>query len=221
MAGKSGAKPSRRAQILATARRLYNERGYGAVTTAALAEACAIAEGNLWYHFKTRRALLEAIAAQFASAVERRLALRPAARDPVGDYAALVGCIMAELRDFRFLYRDQHAYGDHVEPIASHARAWLQGTVAQVQAHFAALVDAGLLEWERARLPDLAINATILIRYGLDHDRELGEPTGAGTGAVPRVLKRHLTLFEHRLVPEAAIRLRAAVDAIGSETKAA
>ena len=212
---------SRREQIIETAQRLYNEQGYGAVTTAALAAHCGIAEGNLWYHFKTRRALLEAIAERFAAAIERRLMLHPSGCDPVGDYAALAGCIMAELRDFRFLYRDQHAYGEHVEPIASHVRSWLQGTFAQVEAHFAALVDAGMLDWERARLPDLAINATILIRYGLEHERELGEPTGEGTGAVARALQRHLTLFEHRLAPAAAIRLRAAVDAIGAETQAA
>lgn len=214
-------KVSRRELIIETARRLYNEQGYGAVTTAALAAQCGIAEGNLWYHFKTRRALLEAIAERFAAAIERRLTLHPSGRDPVGDYAALVSCIMAELRDFRFLYRDQHAYGEHVEPIASHVRDWLEGTFAQVEAHFAALVDAGMLDWERARLPDLAINATILIRYGLEHERELGEPTGEGTGAVVRALQRHLTLFEHRLAPAAAIRLRAAVDAIGAETQAA
>ena len=95
-----------RDRIVEVARGLFNEQGYGAVSTAALAEACGIAEGNLWYHYKTRRALLDAIGERFALAIEARLALRPAS-DPVGDYAAMVSAMMAEFRDFRFLYRDQ------------------------------------------------------------------------------------------------------------------
>ena len=52
-----------RDRIVEAARRLFNERGYGEVTTAALASHLGTAEGNLRYHFKTKRALLEAIAA--------------------------------------------------------------------------------------------------------------------------------------------------------------
>ena len=46
-----------RERIVDTALRLFNSQGYGAVTTAALAAQCGIAEGNLWYHFKTRSAV--------------------------------------------------------------------------------------------------------------------------------------------------------------------
>ena len=194
------------ARIVETARDLFNEQGYGAVSTAALAAACGIAEGNLWYHFNTRRALLDAIGERFAVAIEARLALRPAS-DPVSDYAAMLAVMMAEFRDFRFLYRDQHSYGEHAEVVRRNARDWLERTFAQLELYLAALVDAGQLDWPRARLRDLAINATIILRYGLEHYREMGEATGTGTGSVQRTLRRHLTLFEHRLVPSAARRL--------------
>ena len=42
----------------------------------------------------------------------------------------------------------------------------------------------------------------------------MGVPVGAGSGAVQRTLKQHLTLFEHRLDPQAAARLNAAIAAI-------
>ena len=64
-----------RDRIIATALRLFNEVGYGAVTTAALAEHLGMAEGNLWYHFKTKRALLDAIGLRYAVAIEARLKL--------------------------------------------------------------------------------------------------------------------------------------------------
>jgi AcrR family transcriptional regulator len=212
--------PSTRERIVDTALSLFNSQGYGAVTTAALAAACGIAEGNLWYHFKTRQALLDGIGDRFAAAIELRLALRPGA-DPLGDYAALLEAIMAEFRAFRFLYRDQQAYGDSATVIVTNAPRWIEMTFDQVEAYLAALVEADLLDWPRERLRDLAINATIILRYGLEHYRELGEPIAEGAGAVRRTLLRHLTLFEHRLQPAAAARLHIAIEAIESEALAA
>ena len=209
-----------RDRIVETARTLFKEQGYGAVSTAALAAACGMAEGNLWYHFKTRRALLDALSERFASMVEARLALAPGG-DPVASYARLLEAVMTEFRDFRFLYRDQPSYGEHGEPIAARAPEWIERTYRQLEQHYAALVGTRLLDWPADRLRDLAINATIILRYGLDHYRELGEPTGSGTGAVRRTLLRHLTLFEDRLESGAAARLRRAITAIEAEALAA
>ncbi len=202
-------------RIAETARVLFNEQGYGAVSTAALAAACGIAEGNLWYHYKTKRALLEAIGERFAAAIEARLALRPGG-DPVLGYAALVAAMMGEFRDFRFLYRDQQSYGEHADIVRANAPEWTRRTFDQIEIYLAALVDAGALDWPRERLRDLAVNATIILRYGLEHYREMGEATGSGTGSVQRTLRRHLTLFEHRLDPAAAARLQRAIEAIES-----
>lgn len=209
-----------RDRIVEAARALFNEAGYGAVTTAALAEHCGIAEGNLWYHFKTRRALLDALGERFGEAVEARLALVPDA-DPVASYVRLLGAMMAEFREFRFLYRDQQAYGEHADRVRALAPQWIERTYAQIEAHLGALAGAGLLDWPGDQLRDLAINATIVLRYGLDHYRELGEPTGEGSGVVARTLARHLTLFEHRLAAEAAARLHAAIERIEAEALAA
>jgi len=205
-----------RDRIVVTAQRLFNEAGYGAVTTAALAERLGMAEGNLWYHFKTKRALLDAIGERFAAAIEARLALEPEG-DPVEAYARLLRMMMAEFRDFRFLYRDQPAYGDHAAVIAEHAADWTRQTFTQIEAYLAALASAGALDLPPARLADVAVNATILLRYGLEHERELGAATASGTGAVRRTLLRHLTLFEHALAPAALARLKAAIEAIEAE----
>lgn len=208
-------KQSTRDRILEQALLLFNEQGYGQVTTAALAAHCGIAEGNLWYHFKTKRALLEAIVDRFTAIIDLRLAMRPPPDDAVGGYAAMLAALMQEQRDFRSLYRDQHAYGEHIDLTADKVPTWLRRTFDQLEGYYAAMVDAELLDWPRDRLKDLAINATLILRYGLEHYRELGEPTARGTGAVTRTLLRHLTLFEHRLDSEAAERLHAAVERIG------
>jgi AcrR family transcriptional regulator len=207
-------------RIIETALALFNRHGYGAVTTAMLAAECGIAEGNLWYHFKTKQALLETLAARYATTIERRLALAPEG-DAVADYARLLAMTMHEFRTFRFLFRDQQAYGERSELIRARAPQWLERSFDQIEARLAALVAAGLLDWPLERIRDLAINATIILRYGLEHYRELGVPTEAGSGAVRRTLERHLTLFEHRLDPAAARRLRAALDGIEAAALAA
>ena len=52
----------RRAQILATARRLFSERHFGAVSTTEIARAAGVARGLLHHYFGTKRALyLEAV----------------------------------------------------------------------------------------------------------------------------------------------------------------
>lgn len=207
-----------RDRIVGEALRLFNTRGYGEVTTAALAAQLGMAEGNLWYHFKTKRALLDAIAERYAEAIEARLTLRPGgAADCVEDYITLVHACMEEFRTFRFLYRDQATYGEHVDVIAAQAPQWLERSFLQIEAHLAALVDEDLLKWPRAQLHDLAINATIILRYGLEHFREMGEPTSEGTGAVRKTLQRHLTLFRHALEPTTGERLSAAVEAMTEE----
>lgn len=209
-----------RDRIVEEARRLFNAQGYGQVTTAALAAHLGMAEGNLWYHFKTRAALLDALGERFAEAIEARLTLRPGA-DPVASYGALLRALMAEFRTFRFLYRDQRGYGEGAALIRANAPQWLERTFDQIEEHLAALVDAELLDWPRERLRDLAINATIILRYGLEHFLELGEPGGEGSGTVRRTLKRHLTLFEHRLAPQAAVAIHAAIERIEADSELA
>ncbi len=204
-----------RDRIVSKATRLYNELGYANVPSAVLAAQLGIAEGNLWYHFKTRRAILTAISENFARDIELRLALVPLpGGDVVANYGALLKAVMGEFREYRFLYRDQADYGGHDEIIRRGARDWHQRTHRQLRSYFAAFVAQGHLDWPEQRLVDLSINATILLRYGLEYYREMGEPIEQGGGAVRGTLLRHLTLFEHRLDPATARRLRSSIDQI-------
>ncbi|QJB70491.1 TetR/AcrR family transcriptional regulator [Parasphingorhabdus halotolerans] len=202
-----------RDRIVLGARQLYNQRGYGNVSSATLAEHLGIAEGNLWYHFKTKRAILHAISEQFAQDIEKRLSLLPlGGGDIVDEYATLLQAIIDEFREYRFLYRDQADYGEHDKIVQQGARRWIERTHEQFRAYFRGCVESGLLDWPEERLPDLAINATIILRYGLEYFREMGDPIEEGGGAIRNTLLRHLTLFEYRLMPEAAIRLRRSIE---------
>ena len=166
-----------RDRIVLEARHLYNQLGYANVSSATLAAHLGIAEGNLWYHFKTKVAILSSISEVFSIAIERRLAILPVqGGDIVDDYANLLQFMIQEFREFRFLYRDQAEYGGHDEIVRRRARGWHERTHAQLRIYLNAFATKGLLDWSEERLSDLAINATILLRYGLDFSREMGEP---------------------------------------------
>ena len=58
-------------RILEVAIQEFNQKGYGAVSLQELAQQLGISRGNLTYHFKTKDALLEAIADQMWFQLER------------------------------------------------------------------------------------------------------------------------------------------------------
>ena len=63
----------KRARLLAAARRLFAERGYAATTTAQLARAAGVAEGTVFHHFPSKRALLEAVAGEYGRGLAERM----------------------------------------------------------------------------------------------------------------------------------------------------
>ena len=201
-----------RDRIRYEARLLFNEQGFGNTTTAALAAHLGIAEGNLWYHFKNKRALLDAISGEFITVVEQRLAQRPQTEGRIlEDYVRLIDIYLTELRDYRFLYRDQADYGDLGEEVLRRLPQWYTDTREQFRFYFNRMMDAGLLEMPPERMDDLVTNVTIIIRYSLEYQRETQQPATSGSGAVRQAIARHLTLFQHYLTDEAAAVLQAAI----------
>ena len=58
-----------RAKILDVCRTLFNERGPVEVTTAEIAQAAGISEGNLHYHFRRKTEIIVALFEEFRAAV--------------------------------------------------------------------------------------------------------------------------------------------------------
>lgn len=203
-----------RTRILVTARRLFNADGFGNVTTATLASAVGIAQGNLWYHFKSKRDLLEAISADFIAHIQERLRIGPVqGTDVVDAYIRWLEAFATELREYRFLYRDQADYGEHSDIVLAHLPDLYSDSQAQLKQFYASMIEQDLLDWPEERLDDLATNAIIIIRFGLEYLRETQQAVADGSGAVRQTFLQHLTLLEHRLKPEAATRIRAALSA--------
>jgi AcrR family transcriptional regulator len=200
-------------RILETARDLFNARRFGNVTTAELASECGIAEGNLWYHFKNKRALLEAITERFLNDVEDRLSRLPSDPDQIlQQYAVMLSVLMSEIRRYRFLYRDQADYGEHTDNLLKRLPGIYRHTQAQFRTYFRGMIKAGHLVLSKTDTEMLATNSVIILRYHLEFLRESGQDSDIGSGAVRSAVEQHLTLFEQALTESARETLRSALD---------
>ena len=205
-----------REKIVDTARQLFNRLHYGHVTTAMLAEAVGISEGNLWYHFKTKRDLLEAITERFLERNAARLGIRPDGKDVIASYVRYLEALAGELRDFRFLYRDQADCGAHTDALEERLPDIYRQSLENFCDFFRAMRDHGLLDVGEDEIEDLAINSIIIIRYQLEYLRESGQADTEGSGAVSRGIRQHLTLLSYRLNPAANTELQGRIGALAS-----
>lgn len=111
---KSKNSVSTKDRILDTALKLFNEKSEGSVTTAQIAEALDISEGNLWYHFRTKREIVAALNLRLEQEVDRNLSRLPDKNFDLIDFMSYAGRAFEYLWEYRFLFRD-HSYGSNDE----------------------------------------------------------------------------------------------------------
>lgn len=96
-----------RDNILKNSLELFNRKGFVSVTTSLLASSAKVREGTLWYHFKSKKSLVESHIDLFKANIDQRL-------DTVGriDLEILIKQLFSQYYfnwDFRYLFRDNLA----------------------------------------------------------------------------------------------------------------
>ncbi|RJF86997.1 TetR/AcrR family transcriptional regulator [Oleomonas cavernae] len=192
-----------RQRIIEAALRLFNERHFGNVTTAELAADLGITEGNLWYHFKSKRALLEAMTDLYLERAGQRLAILPGEGDVLDGYAGLLAALSAEVRDFRSIFRDRADYGEHTARMIAAAPGIYEGTWHQFGQFFRALKRAGHLDMPDQWIDPLVINSVIIIRFSLEFFREMNAGEEEGQKQIDWGIVQHLASFGDMLHADA------------------
>nr|USU32387.1 TetR/AcrR family transcriptional regulator [Methylobacterium sp. OTU13CASTA1] len=179
---KASAKPKTRARILDAARELFNARGPGNVTTAEIAAAVGINEGNLYYHFQRKEQLLEALFREFAQALHAAATAYLASDDGPARYRAYLTGWFQAMWEWRFFYRD----GAMVFRLAPELKPRLKEVSDEGQGLTRRAIEemqkAGLLAIPADRLDLLVTNAWIVSTYWIDYLRSrrgIGEVTRA------------------------------------------
>jgi len=146
---------------------LFNERGFGAVTTASIAQQAGVLEGSLWYHFRTKKDILAGHIAVLQEVFEAAN-LDADSPNPETIIAGIFGAYDV-IWDFRYILRDDFAAVlDADEPVLQTARlingfldTWTEGRIQHAQDH-------GLLHVEADRMEDISEIILVIGRYWLD-----------------------------------------------------
>lgn len=156
-------KPSTRDRVLDAALSLLNRHGPGAVTTRGIAEACGINEGNLYYHFRTREALLTALFDRFEA--QALAAIEPVAAEGPTRYAAALQRWFGVTWEYRFLFRDALAIGTEAPAVRRALRRLSLRLTTAAGETLAAMEAQGMLRIPDAQRDALRGNLAIVSSY--------------------------------------------------------
>ncbi len=195
-----------RRRIIDGAREAFNAARYGQVTTAALAERLGMSEGNLWYHFKTKRDLLTAIQSDFLGEARSVLAASEPSADPIKAYCDFLVAWRDLFARYLFVFRDRADYGAHSPDLIEDFPQLYQALEAQVEALFKALVSSGYLVVQPDEIADLVLNTVLVTRFHFEFQEERGVAGDEGSQAA---ILRHHSLMKGRLSDEVIARAHA------------
>ncbi|MBD8688323.1 MULTISPECIES: TetR/AcrR family transcriptional regulator [unclassified Rhizobium] len=166
MRGGSDKKPSTRNRILKVSLALLNEKGPDRVTTAEIARTVGINEGNLYYHFKTKEALLVALFQQLETdAIAFSSAIGANEITEAGAYPAFMRDWFSIVWTHRYMFRDLPGVMANApslrEPIGV-----LSGAIRlAVQAGITQMGDVGLIDIPEGEAAALLANVWIVSTY--------------------------------------------------------
>jgi AcrR family transcriptional regulator len=161
-----------RDRILKAALALFNERGEAHVSLAQIAGRLGISEGNLWYHFRTKRDLVAALFAELEARIDLNLSRDPASFGPlVGEFADHARQRYRDMWEYRFLYRHRFDPDEECE-LAQRIAQLIERAHRHTERLLAAMVERQLLRASPQEITELAANAWIISRYWLDYLQE-------------------------------------------------
>jgi AcrR family transcriptional regulator len=161
--------PRTRDRIVADSLALFNARGLGRVTTAEIAAAVGIREGNLQYHFPRKANLVEAVFTDFeaeAVAVAGRMPADPAAPEALLAYQRAWFDLIWR---YRCVYRDGIAMVEIAPALRPRVHALRARTRALARGVFEAAIRAGRLRIGPDALDRLIDNAWIVSTHWMSH----------------------------------------------------
>jgi AcrR family transcriptional regulator len=161
-----------RDRILKAALALFNERGEAHVSLAQIAGKLGISEGNLWYHFRTKRDLVAALFAELEARIEANMSRAPAEFGPrLADFAEHARQGYRDMWEYRFLYRHRFDPDEECE-LAQHIQQLIERAHRYTESILAEMVRRKLMRATPSEISELAVNAWILSRYWLDYLQE-------------------------------------------------
>lgn len=195
-------KPDTRERILVSTLSLFNQKGPEAVTTAEIAKAVHINQGNLYYHFRTKESLVLALFSRFEA--DALVLVTEADAVPGADSKAYAGFLrkwFSLVWSYRFLFRDIPGLLATAPGLREPILAVSAGMRLSIDVIFQRMEGAGLISIAADDRKPLLANMWIVSTYwavylGLQEGvRDLGpQHVHWGLGQVASLLRPYLSI---------------------------
>lgn len=169
MASPPRAKIKTRDRILNTSLALFNAEGEAQISTVDIAAVLGISPGNLYYHFKGKEAIIEALFDAFE--IEMRQVLSAPIEKPLSieDNWIFVYIIFEEINDFRFFYEGMSSILERcpsLRPRLARLLGLKKATILQILGSLESQRLVAFRAGEKERLADrLAAHLTFWLQY--------------------------------------------------------
>ena len=161
-------KSGTRERVLQVALTLFNERGADRVTTAEIAQAAGINEGNLYYYFQKKEQLVLALFEFFAAATMAAAELEPADPADPASYASYQRGWFELMWEYRFFYRDGGALRVLAPSLRDALAVLSRRSQAALRHVFLLLRENGLMRATDGEIDVLISNLWIVSSYWMD-----------------------------------------------------
>ena len=197
-------------RIIEAGRKLFNANGYGETSLSQIAASVGISQGNLTYHFPTKRQLAHHIQHE----AKARAAAHQHDRTPqsvASDYVDHLISGMDLTWRYRFLFRDRAQFISDQKD--DDPNAALIADFAALRALIQRLEDEGHFLSDPARdLAELTRSLWIVSRYWMNFLSEIEELVEITWRDQERGVQQHLALLRPALTPEACDAFDAAIE---------
>ena len=165
-------KPPRRTRerILSLALRLFNDLGEPNVTTSAISDEMNISPGNLYYHFRNKDDIINALFEQFERETDELL--NAPAREGIGfeDAWLFLHLLFESIWRYRFLYRDLNDLLSRNRRLETHFKTILARKTRAAHRLCSALADARQLQAGPREIEALATNMVVVTTWWLSYE---------------------------------------------------
>jgi len=154
---------STRERIISASLTLFNEQGERRVTTNHIAAHLEISPGNLYYHFRNKRAIIFELFERYERRILDILALPDGRMVDSNDKLRYLTDVFRELWEYRFMHRDmEHLLGED-PALQGRYQAFFRHCLKQIASIYQALTAAGILSASDRDCEDLALNTWIVV----------------------------------------------------------
>jgi AcrR family transcriptional regulator len=183
-------KPPRRTRerILETALSMFNELGEPTVATTAIAFEMGISPGNLYYHYRSKEAIVVDLFAAFRQEIEATLSAPEQRLPNAEDCWLFLHLVFEAIWKYRFIYRDINDLVRRYRVIETQFRRILAHKIRVAEQILGGLVKAGQMRAEPAEISTLAQNIVMVASYWMSFENALNpraphDGHGIGRGA--------------------------------------